>query len=70
MAKREAPAVTLPTVWLDLDLGDTEVLLREHAHDGLFTLDIDGEQRLLVNADQTAEIARAFVTLAAAKGWR
>jgi hypothetical protein len=69
MAKKEAPA-TPPTVWLELDLGDTEVLLREHHHDGAFTLDLDGEQRLLVNADQMAEIARAFVTLAAAKGWR
>lgn len=66
-SKAKKPDVAPPVVWLELDLGDTELVVREHS-DGAFTLDVD-DTRVVLNADQMRDIVLPLVTLGRAKGW-
>jgi hypothetical protein len=53
---------------LEVDFGDTELVVREHP-DGLFTVHVDDQQPLVVNAEQMQQIIGGFMQIGKAKGW-
>lgn len=61
------PKPAQPTTLLEVDLGDTALVVREHA-DGLLTIEVNDE-RLIVNADQFHTVVTGFVAIGRAKGW-
>jgi hypothetical protein len=67
VARKKADDAPPPVVWLELDLGDTAVVVREWP-DKMFTLDLD-DTRLVATADQMREIVEPLVALAKEKGW-
>jgi hypothetical protein len=60
--------VVPPTALLEIDFGDTEFVVREH-RDGLFTLHLDDQPPLVVNADQMQTIVGGFLQIGKTKGW-
>lgn len=66
---KDRPKVKAPHVWVDLELGDTELQVLEHA-DGMFELTIAGEQQLLLNEDGMRDVSNALQRLRISKGWR
>ena len=61
--------LTVPVKLVEVELGDTDLVVTEHA-DGMFTFMIDGDVRLLLNAEQMRTVLRGFMTMKKAKGWR
>ena len=64
---RDVPAPEPPTTLLEVDLGDSELVVREHP-DGMFTLDMP-EPRLVAGPEHFEQIVRGFDAIARAKGW-
>lgn len=52
---------------LEVDLGDAELVLREHP-DGLFTLRLNDEE-IVVNGEQLQTIVGGFLQVGQTKGW-
>jgi hypothetical protein len=69
MTPRTPPAAALPVRdWLEADFGDAEFTVREFP-DGMFVVQIDAGNRLLVNADQMQVLVGGFMALGREKGW-
>lgn len=62
------PAPPPPTRWIDIDLGDTEVVLEEFP-DGAFVLHVPVDGRLVLDRDQVQAIVGGFDRLGKEKGW-
>lgn len=58
MPKREAAQLPAPETLLELDLGDDELVVKQHP-DGMVTFE-HAEPRLLVNEEQFKQILDAF----------
>jgi hypothetical protein len=56
------------TTRLELDFGDADLVVREFS-DGMWAIEVNGMDRLLVNTDQMRDIVTGFVAIGRAKGW-
>ncbi len=66
-APRPRPAPVAPTVLLELDLGDQELVVAEYP-DGVIVLRVD-DHPLRLDAAQLESLVAAFRTLGTARGW-
>jgi hypothetical protein len=65
---REESTRKAPVQWVDADFGDTALAVYEF-DDGMFTVVVDDDHRLLVNADQMQQIVGGFLRIGKEKGW-